>query len=170
MTLLPFDLALITNCNIYLKNYYFLCRRIIYYAIKCVCIRFSFHLSMHIFQTFTLISSINLNNFTHLIMETENYVGTTDYHEYLDKKVIVLLWDGKYLNGRLRSFDQFNSIALENVVEMMFYDRYYTNEKHKVYVVRGENVVMIGLGDFSLEKYEYLPIKAYKALVANTNQ
>lgn len=89
-------------------------------------------------------------------MEDENLVGTKDYHEYLDKQVIILLWDGKYLYGTLRSFDQFNSITLEEVYEMWFHDIHYTYENHKVFVVRGENVVMLGTGKFNTDNFQFM--------------
>lgn len=100
-------------------------------------------------------------------MEIRKPIGTDDYCEYLDKEVIILLWDGKYLNGTLRSFDQFNSVILENIQEITFCDKHYTFVKQDVLVVRGENIIMLGVGELDCEKYEYLEGKAFLDFISS---
>ncbi|EJW04137.1 hypothetical protein EDEG_01573 [Edhazardia aedis USNM 41457] len=77
-------------------------------------------------------------------------IGTRDFEEYLDRDVVILMWEGKYLYGKLRSFDQYNSITLENTIERVFNNGKYTERKCGLYIVRGENIVIIGLTNLKL--------------------
>lgn len=81
------------------------------------------------------------------------YIGVNDYETFLDKSVTILLWDGAYFVGTMRSFDQFNSVTLENCEQRIYYDNFYGAIKHDVMVIRGENIVLIGLKEID-EKYE----------------
>ncbi|KAI3777923.1 hypothetical protein L1987_47726 [Smallanthus sonchifolius] len=67
----------------------------------------------------------------------------------LDKKLLVLLRDGRKLLGILRSFDQFG--AYERVIVSDL----YCDIPLGLYVIRGENVVLIG--ELELEKEELPP-------------
>ncbi|TYH70976.1 hypothetical protein ES332_D05G153200v1 [Gossypium tomentosum] len=62
----------------------------------------------------------------------EDIYLSTSLASYLDRKLLVLLRDGRKLMGTLRSFDQFG-----------------------LYVIRGENVVLIG--ELDLEREELPP-------------
>ncbi|KAK6460861.1 hypothetical protein DFJ63DRAFT_289570 [Scheffersomyces coipomensis] len=75
----------------------------------------------------------------------------------VDRKVFVLLRDGRNLFGILRTFDQFANLVLQDVVE-----RIYLNDEENsptkfgetyrgVFMVRGENVVMLGELDIDKE-------------------
>ncbi|KAM0686999.1 hypothetical protein COBT_001769 [Conglomerata obtusa] len=90
----------------------------------------------------------------------EFVIGSKDLETYLDKKVIILMWDGKYLTGTFRSYDQFNSVTLENTKERLFCDGLYGELDQGVCVIRGENVVLIGiLGQLQKnKKVEYAQI------------
>lgn len=79
--------------------------------------------------------------------------GSKDFEEFLDKRVVILLWDGKYIYGLLRSFDQFNSLTIEDTVERQFVDDLYYEVAHGVYIVRGENVVLVGLSDIDQSRH-----------------
>lgn len=87
--------------------------------------------------------------------------GTKDYEDFLDNFVVVFLYDGRYIFGVLRSFDQFNNITLEKSICRVFLDNEYAEKKLGLYIIRGENVILIGLSKIylrSLDKvdYEYL--------------
>ena len=64
--------------------------------------------------------------------------------EELDKKLLVVLRDGSKILGTLRSFDQFANIVLENAVERIIVGQSYSDIPLGLYIVRGENVVLMG--------------------------
>uniref|UniRef100_A0A7S3UC68 U6 snRNA-associated Sm-like protein LSm1 n=1 Tax=Picocystis salinarum TaxID=88271 RepID=A0A7S3UC68_9CHLO len=64
--------------------------------------------------------------------------------EELDKKVLVNLRDGRVIVGVLRSFDQFANVVLENAYERIIVEDVYGDIPLGVYVIRGENVVIMG--------------------------
>ena len=72
-------------------------------------------------------------------------VGTRDHEIFLDKEVTVLMRDGKYFRGTLRSFDQFNNIALENMAECIFFGDAFAERPCGLNVIRGESIVFIGI-------------------------
>ncbi|ADM11584.1 U6 snRNA-associated small Sm-like ribonucleoprotein [Encephalitozoon intestinalis ATCC 50506] len=78
-------------------------------------------------------------------MLDEDFDNTRDYEKYLEQEVVVMLRDGRYLYGVMKSFDQFNSITLDKVIERIFHDGKYGERKHELFIVRGENITMIGL-------------------------
>ncbi|KAE9604661.1 hypothetical protein Lal_00011070 [Lupinus albus] len=69
---------------------------------------------------------------------------STSLATYLDKKLIVLLRDGRKLLGLLRSFDQFANVVLEGACERVIVGDLYCDVSLGLYVIRGENVVLIG--------------------------
>ncbi|KAK6199931.1 uncharacterized protein RJT21DRAFT_120831 [Scheffersomyces amazonensis] len=75
----------------------------------------------------------------------------------VDRKVFVLLRDGRNLFGILRTFDQFANLVLQDVVERIYLnDESNTPKKFGetykgVFMVRGENVVMLGELDIDKE-------------------
>ncbi|KAM0676811.1 hypothetical protein BDAP_002575 [Binucleata daphniae] len=95
-----------------------------------------------------------------------SYIGINDYESFLDKRVTVLLWDGSYFFGKLRSFDQFNSITLENCDHRIYYKNFYGEIKHDIMVVRGENIVLIGLKECD-EKYEKVNFDTVADMIKN---
>lgn len=64
--------------------------------------------------------------------------------EELDKKLLVVLRDGSKILGTLRSFDQFANIVLESAVERIIVGSAYSDIPLGLYIVRGENVVLMG--------------------------
>jgi len=70
--------------------------------------------------------------------------GTASLVEEVDKKLLVILRDGRKLLGILRSFDQFANIVLENCVERIYIENTYGERKVGIFLVRGENVVLLG--------------------------
>ncbi|GJR70106.1 Sm-like protein LSM1B [Tanacetum coccineum] len=73
----------------------------------------------------------------------------------LVEKLLVLLRDGRKLLGILRSFDQFANAVLEGACERVIVGDLYCDIPLGLYVIRGENVVLIG--ELELEKEELPP-------------
>lgn len=82
--------------------------------------------------------------------------GTATLLEELDKKLMVLLRDGRTLIGYLRSVDQFGNIVLHRTIERIHVDKEYGDIPRGIFIVRGENVVL--LGEIDREKEENLPL------------
>lgn len=70
-------------------------------------------------------------------------IGIKDYEDFLDKKIQVLLYEGRYIEGFFRSFDQFNNLTLE--------DCFIDDKEYGLYIIRGENVIFLGIPE-DLEK------------------
>ncbi|PON54293.1 LSM domain/archaea-type [Trema orientale] len=85
----------------------------------------------------------------------EDVFLSTSLASYLDKKLLVLLRDGRKLLGLLRSFDQFANVILEGACERAIVGDIYCDIPLGLYVIRGENVVLIG--ELDLEKEELPP-------------
>ncbi|KAL2056954.1 hypothetical protein ABVK25_002693 [Lepraria finkii] len=72
-----------------------------------------------------------------------------------DKKLVLVLRDGRKLIGVLRSWDQFANLVLQDTVERTFVQDVYSDIVRGVYLVRGENVLL--LGEIDLDKDDYVP-------------
>ncbi|KAI9696895.1 MAG: SM-like, degradation of cytoplasmic mRNAs and positively regulates transcription initiation [Bogoriella megaspora] len=77
--------------------------------------------------------------------------------DFTDKKVSVVLRDGKKFIGVLRSWDQFGNLVIQDTIE-----RYYAyksclwaEEPQGIYIVRGENITLIG--EIDLDKDDIMP-------------
>lgn len=64
--------------------------------------------------------------------------------EELDQRLLVQLRDGRKILGILRSFDQFANLVMEDTVERIIVGTQYAEVPLGLYVVRGENVVLLG--------------------------
>ena len=79
------------------------------------------------------------------------------------EKVIVILRDGRKLIGILRSYDQFGTLVkayaanlvLQEAIERIFVGNRYGDVPKGTFIVRGENVVL--MGEIDLEKEENIP-------------
>ncbi|KAF7124462.1 hypothetical protein RHSIM_Rhsim12G0211200 [Rhododendron simsii] len=71
---------------------------------------------------------------------------------FFAEKLLILLRDGRKLLGILRSFDQFANAVLEGACERVIVGELYCDIPLGLYVIRGENVVLIG--ELDLEKEE----------------
>lgn len=80
----------------------------------------------------------------------------------VDRKIFVLLRDGRNLFGILRTFDQFANVVLQDTVERIYLNskndnlqidkpQRYGEINHGVFMIRGENVVMLGELDIDNE-------------------
>jgi len=85
-----------------------------------------------------------------------NVPGTASLLEELDKKLMVLLRDGRTLIGYLRSVDQFANLVLHRTIERIHVGKEYGDIPRGVFIVRGENVVL--LGEIDKEKEKNLPL------------
>nr|CAB3484635.1 unnamed protein product [Digitaria exilis] len=66
------------------------------------------------------------------------------FHILIAEKLIVLLRDGRKLLGTLCSFDQFANVVLQGACERVIVGEQYCDVPLGLYVIRGENVVLIG--------------------------
>lgn len=78
-------------------------------------------------------------------------VDDREFENYLEKNVTVVLKDNRYLYGTFKSYDQYNSITLNFVVERIFYEDQFAERRQGLVVVRGESIVLIGLCTPKLE-------------------
>ena len=62
----------------------------------------------------------------------------------LSERMLVQLRDGRKIIGLLRSFDQFANVVLEEAVERIIYEKQFADVPLGLYVIRGENVVLLG--------------------------
>ncbi|GLT70583.1 hypothetical protein SLA2020_426540 [Shorea laevis] len=85
----------------------------------------------------------------------EDVLLSTSLASYLDKKLLVLLRDGRKLMGLLCSFDQFANVVLQDACERVIVGDIYCDIPLGLYVIRGENVVLIG--ELDLDKEELPP-------------
>lgn len=86
-----------------------------------------------------------------------NYLpGTASLIEEIDKKLLVVLRDGRTLIGILRSIDQFANLVLHRTIERIHVGKKYGDIPRGIFIVRGENVVL--LGEVDLENENNLPL------------
>lgn len=60
------------------------------------------------------------------------------------ERLLIVLRDGRKVYGILRSYDQFGNLVLEDAIERLYVDLEYAEENLGVFMVRGENVVLVG--------------------------
>lgn len=76
--------------------------------------------------------------------------------EEIDKKIMVELRDGRILIGYLRSIDQFANLVLHRTVERIHVDSRYGEIPLGVFIVRGDNVVLLGEVDETKDRQKKL--------------
>ncbi|MCJ1350101.1 MAG: SM-like, degradation of cytoplasmic mRNAs and positively regulates transcription initiation [Icmadophila ericetorum] len=74
---------------------------------------------------------------------------------------MVVLRDGRKLIGVLRSWDQFANLVLQDTIERIFVKDLYADIPRGIFLVRGENVLL--LGEIDLDKDDYIPEPYRKA-------
>jgi len=72
-------------------------------------------------------------------------------------KMLVILRDGRKLHGVLRSYDQFANLVLEDTVERIYNGNAYAENWHGLFLIRGENVVL--LGEIDLDQEDEVPLR-----------
>ncbi|KXN89986.1 U6 snRNA-associated Sm-like protein LSm1 [Leucoagaricus sp. SymC.cos] len=75
----------------------------------------------------------------------------------VDRKMLVILRDGRKLHGVLRSYDQFANLVLEDTVERIHHGDTFAENWHGLFLIRGENVVL--LGEIDLDKEDEVPLR-----------
>lgn len=70
--------------------------------------------------------------------------GTASLVEEVDKKQLVMLRDGRMLIGVLRSVDQFANLVLQNTQERVLVNNEFCDIQRGIYLIRGENVALMG--------------------------
>ncbi|KAL5261012.1 hypothetical protein ACHWQZ_G006907 [Mnemiopsis leidyi] len=82
--------------------------------------------------------------------------GTASLVQDIDKRVMVVLRDGRTLIGYLRSLDQFANLLLTQTIERIHVRNKYGDIDRGVFLIRGENVVLCGEVDFKNSKFKNL--------------
>ena len=80
---------------------------------------------------------------TDAVEDTPFFPGSTSLVSQLDKRIMVILRDGRHLIGSMRSFDQYSNIVLEDTLERHIGGKLYCDIYLGLYVVRGESLVML---------------------------
>jgi len=62
----------------------------------------------------------------------------------LSEKLMVVLRDGRKIIGTMRSFDQFANVVIEHAFERVIVGKKFADVPLGLYVIRGENVVLLG--------------------------
>ncbi|PYH91673.1 Sm-like ribonucleo protein [Aspergillus ellipticus CBS 707.79] len=78
-----------------------------------------------------------------------------------DKKLVLVLRDGRKLIGVLRSWDQFANLVLQDTIERLYAGRLYADVPRGIFLVRGENVLL--LGEIDLDKEDDEPTHVQRA-------
>lgn len=78
------------------------------------------------------------------MMDENPLAGTAHLLDEVDKKLMVLLRDGRTLIGILRSVDQFANLVLHRTIERIHVGNEYGDIPRGVFIIRGENVVLLG--------------------------
>ncbi|KAF4207543.1 hypothetical protein CNMCM8980_006017 [Aspergillus fumigatiaffinis] len=78
-----------------------------------------------------------------------------------DKKLVLVLRDGRKLIGVLRSWDQFANLVLQDTIERLYAGNLYADIPRGIFLVRGENVLL--LGEIDLDKEDDIPPHIQKA-------
>ncbi|PVD29592.1 hypothetical protein C0Q70_08847 [Pomacea canaliculata] len=92
-----------------------------------------------------------------VVMNMSYLPGTASLVEEIDKKLLVVLRDGRTLIGYLRSIDQFANLVLHRTIERIHVGKKYGDIPRGIFIVRGENVVL--LGEVDLENEDKLPLE-----------
>ncbi|KAG0214628.1 hypothetical protein B0O80DRAFT_447141 [Mortierella sp. GBAus27b] len=85
------------------------------------------------------------------------FTTSTSLVESVDKKLLVVLRDGRKLIGILRSFDQFANLVLQDTIERIYVGDTYGDIPRGIFIIRGENVVL--LGEIDEDKEDELPLR-----------
>ncbi|EKX46894.1 hypothetical protein GUITHDRAFT_152240 [Guillardia theta CCMP2712] len=78
--------------------------------------------------------------------------GVASLVEDLDKRVLVTLRDGRHFVGFMRSFDQYGNVVLEDAFERHVVGNSFADERMGLYVIRGENLVLLAELDMHKEQ------------------
>lgn len=77
--------------------------------------------------------------------------GTASLVQDIDKRLLVVLRDGRTLIGFLRSVDQFANLLMQHTVERIHVGKQFGDIPRGIYLIRGENMALCGEMDPELE-------------------
>eukprot|EP00035_Acanthoeca_spectabilis_P016564 m.339796 g.339796 ORF g.339796 m.339796 type:complete len:181 (-) comp16543_c0_seq2:297-839(-) len=80
----------------------------------------------------------------HSMPKPDQFLGTASLLSSIDKKLLCVLRDGRKLIGYLRSIDQFANLVLQHTIERIHVDNCYGDIERGIYLIRSENVVLLG--------------------------
>jgi len=83
--------------------------------------------------------------------------GCAHLLEEIDKRLLVVLRDGRTFIGILRSIDQFANLILHHAVERIHVGNNFGDIPRGIFLVRGDNVVLVG--EIDKEKEEKTTLK-----------
>eukprot|EP00127_Corallochytrium_limacisporum_P001892 Clim_evm47s88 gene=Clim_evmTU47s88 len=89
--------------------------------------------------------------------QKDDFPGMASLLQQVDKKLIVVLRDGRKLIGYLRSFDQFGNLVLHETIERVYAGNVYGDMPRGIFLIRGESIVM--MGEISPAKEATLPLQ-----------
>ncbi|KAK9465589.1 hypothetical protein V1512DRAFT_42882 [Lipomyces arxii] len=93
-----------------------------------------------------------MNNSDPAVLPSIMFTTAAQLVDCVDKRLLVVLRDGRKLFGILRSFDQYANLVLQETTERIIVDDKYCDMARGVYIIRGENVVLVGEVDPEKEK------------------
>jgi len=73
----------------------------------------------------------------------------------VDRKMLVILRDGRKLHGVVR--EMLANLVLEDTVERIYHGNAYAENWHGLFLIRGENVVL--LGEVDLDQEDEVPLR-----------
>ncbi|KAI8905417.1 Sm-like ribonucleoprotein [Gorgonomyces haynaldii] len=77
--------------------------------------------------------------------------GSASLVDMVDQQILVILRDGRHFYGHLRTYDQFANLVLHDTIERIFYGSEYGDQERGTFLVRGENVVLLGQVEQQIE-------------------
>ncbi|KAI9184532.1 hypothetical protein H9P43_003586 [Blastocladiella emersonii ATCC 22665] len=83
--------------------------------------------------------------------------GSAAFLDLIDRRALAILRDGRNLIGILRSYDQFGNLVFQDTVERIYAGNCFGDIDRGVFLIRGENLVMLGEVDGDAE--DALPIR-----------
>ena len=86
-----------------------------------------------------------------LSLDPEGVTSIAILIKFVDRKVMTLLRDGSIYIGFLRSFDQFGTIILHKTIERIHIGEEYGEIPLGIFLIRSENIVLIGEISFENE-------------------
>ncbi|XP_046853455.1 U6 snRNA-associated Sm-like protein LSm1 [Xenia sp. Carnegie-2017] len=93
--------------------------------------------------------------------------GTASLIKEINKELLVVLRDGRTLIGCLKSIDQYANLLLQDTIERIQVGKKYGDIYRGIFLIRGENVVLVGEFDGSAdEKTQMIKVDVEEILEA----
>jgi len=77
---------------------------------------------------------------------------TANLEDFADRSIAVITNDGRCIVGILRGFDQLTNVILEECHERVYAETGFEQVVLGLYIIRGDNVAVIGEVDEALDK------------------